>query len=76
MEWTNATVTLRTGAVTHRINISNTKPYNDASVEWHVPWIGKYQHTHITNICTCKSEICPYIFTHSKTYWHSILGQS
>ena len=30
---TNGTVTLQTGAVTHRINIRNIKPYNDADVE-------------------------------------------
>ena len=31
--WENGTVTLRTGAITHRINILNIKPYNDADVE-------------------------------------------
>ena len=31
--WTNGTVTLRTGAVTHRVNIRNIKPYNDADIE-------------------------------------------
>ena len=30
---TNWTVTLQTEAVTHRINICNIKPYNDADVE-------------------------------------------
>ena len=30
--WTNRTVTLRMGAVTHRINIINSKTYNDADV--------------------------------------------
>ena len=30
--WTKVTVTLRTGAVTHRINIRNIKPYNDADI--------------------------------------------
>ena len=31
--WTNGTVTLQTGTVTHRINIRNIKPYNYADVE-------------------------------------------
>ena len=31
--WTNGTVTLRMGAVSHRINIRNIKPYNYADVE-------------------------------------------
>ena len=31
--WTNRTVTSRTGAVTHRINICNINPYNDADLE-------------------------------------------
>ena len=31
--WTNGTVTLQIVAVTHRINIRNTKPYNDTDVE-------------------------------------------
>ena len=31
--WTNGNVTLRKGAVTHRINIHNIKSYNDADVE-------------------------------------------
>ena len=31
--WTNGTVTLRTGAVIHRINIHNIKPYNEAEIE-------------------------------------------
>ena len=31
--WKNGTVTLRTGSVTHRINICSIKPYNDADVE-------------------------------------------
>ena len=30
--WTNRTATLRTGAVTHIINIHNIKPYNDADL--------------------------------------------
>ena len=30
---TNGTFTLRTGAVTHRVNIRNIKTYNDAIVE-------------------------------------------
>ena len=30
--WTNRTVTLQTGAVTHRINIPNIKTYGDADV--------------------------------------------
>ena len=30
--WKNGTVTLRMVAVTHRINIRNIKPYNDADV--------------------------------------------
>ena len=31
--WTNGTVTLRTGSVTNRKNIRNSKPYNDAGVK-------------------------------------------
>ena len=31
--WKNGTVTLQTGVVTHRINIRNINPYNDANVE-------------------------------------------
>ena len=31
--WKNWTVTLRTGVVTHRTNIHNIKPYNDADIE-------------------------------------------
>ena len=31
--WKNGTVTLLTGAVTHRINVCNIKPYNYADVE-------------------------------------------
>ena len=31
--WTKGNVTLRTGTITHKINICNIKPHNDADVE-------------------------------------------
>ena len=35
--WTNGTVTLRMGAVTMRINIHNTNPYNTPNVQQQYP---------------------------------------